>query len=166
MARSLQPIPQYGVQSDKKRVTEGDLTSATLRAGNEITIYADKVPADKVYHWGYGFNNKESGQTSYVYADIKDDSSSPVDIKGQLVLAITDSTQEDVLAKRYFESLGDLRAALNDKRTERPTMAEMQPAASQDRHLELRIVADAASDGKTVGPSNSDVKLNYGTVSV
>lgn len=165
MARSLRPNAQFGTRSDKKRVQAGDTTSTTLRAGNEITIYSEKVPADKVYHWGYGFSDRDAGETSFVYADLKDNSSTPVNLEGQLVLAVTDSTQEDVLAKRYFQSLEDLRAAEADNRTERILMSEMQPAASEDRHLELRVVADSASDGLTYSPSNSTVKLNYGTVS-
>ncbi|WP_436909946.1 hypothetical protein [Halosimplex marinum] len=164
MARKLVPETQYGSRSSKKRVSEGDLLDATLQAQNEITVYEDKVPADKAYHWGYGFSNREAGETSFVYADFQN--STPAAISGQLVLAITDSTQEDVLAKRYFQSLEDLRAAESDARSERIVMSEMQPAASEDRHLELRIVADSSSDGDTVSPGDSSVKLNYGTVNV
>lgn len=162
MARKLTPATQFGSSASKKRVSESDLTGATLRAGNEITVYSNRVPADKAYCWGYGFSNREAGENSFVYADFQNSAGSA--INGQLVLAVTDSTQEDVLAKRYFQSLEDLRAAASDPRTERILMSEMQPAASEDRHLELRIVADSSSDGDTVSASNSDVKLNYGTV--
>lgn len=136
--------------------------SATMNAGNEVTVYSDQVPADFVFHWGYGFSNREAGETSFVYADFQN--SSPAAIDGQLVLAITDSSQEDVLAKRYFQSLEDLRAAESDNRSERIVMSEMQPGAREDRHLELRINADSSSDGDTLTPAQCSVKLNYGRV--
>jgi len=162
MSRRLRPETQFATSADKKRVSAEDLTGATLQAGNEITVYSNQVPADKAYCWGYGYSNREAGENSFVYADFQNGSGNA--IAGQLVLAVTDSTQEDVLAKRYFQSLEDLRAAEADARTERILMSEMQPAASEDRHLELRIVADSSSDGDTVDPSASSAKLNYGRV--
>lgn len=161
MAQRLRPETKFGTASGKKRVGEGDLIGATLNAGNEVTVYADQVPSDYYYHWGYGFSNREAGETSFVYADFVE-AGAQNNISGELVLAITDSTREDVLAKRYFQTLEDLRAAEADNRSERILMSEMQPAAQEDRHLEVRIVADSSSDGDVVDTSNSSVKLNYG----
>jgi hypothetical protein len=162
MARKLAPRAQFGTGSDKKSLPASATQTADLVAGNEVTVYAEQVPADKVYHWGYGTPDRD-GMSSFVYADLQNGNGNA--ISGQLVLAVTDSTQEDVLAKRYFESLEDLRAAQSDERTERILMPEMQPAAGEDRHLELRVVADAGSDGDTYDPANSTINLNYGTVS-
>jgi hypothetical protein len=172
MARDLVPAPQFGASSSKKRVQSGDLINATLRAGNEITIYADKVPADKAYHWGYGFTDRQASQTSFVYLDLRasgnGSGTADEEINGQLVLAVTDSTQEDVLAKRYFESLEDLRASQDDPRSERIMMPEHQPGAQEDRHLELRVVADASSDGYEVDSDagSAAAQINYGVVSL
>jgi len=158
----LSPDTRSGHGSDKRKVSAGDLDEPDLVAGNEITVYQNQIPADYRYHWGYGFANREAGETAFVFADFQNSGGSAID--GELVLAITDSTGETVLAKRYFESLGDLRAAASDDRTERIMMSEMQPAAREDRHLELRISADSSSDGDTVSAANSDIKLNYGRV--
>lgn len=160
MARRLRPSTKFGTASDKRRVSEADLIEADMNAGNEVTVYENQVPADFIYHWGYGFSNREAGETSFVYADLQNSGDSA--INGELVLAITDSSQEDVLAKRYFQSLEDLRAAESDNRSERIIMSEMQPGAREDRHIELRVNADSASDGDTLSSSNSSVKLNYG----
>jgi hypothetical protein len=158
----LTPNAKSGENSDKKRVTDADLDEPDLVAGNEVTVYEEQVPADFAYHWGYGFSNREAGQTSFVDFDFQNSAGNA--IQGELVLAITDSSQEEVLAKRYFESLGDLRDSVASDRTEKILMPEMQPAAREDRHLELRINADSGSDGDTVSSANSDGKLNYGRI--
>lgn len=170
MARDLYPDAEFGARASKKRVTAGDLNQQTLQAGNEITIYADKVPADKLYHWGYGFRDRQASETSFVFADLvasgNGTGNAGDNISGQLVLAVTDSTQEDVLAREYFDSLEDLRESETAALSERLMMPERQPAASEDRHLELRVVADGSSDGVEVDPSASTAQINYGTVSV
>jgi len=162
MSRTLTPDTRSGHNSGKRKVSADDLDEPTLVAGNEIVVYENQVPADKRYHWGYGFANREAGETSFVYADFQNSNDNAID--GELVLALTDSTGEDVLAKRYFQDLGDLRDAVNDDRTERIMMSEMQPAAREDRILQLRLVADSSSDGDDVSASNSDIKLSYGRV--
>jgi len=160
MPQMLTPNAKSGERSDKRRVTAADLNEPSLVAGNEVTVYAQEVPADFGLHWGYGYSNREAGQTSFVDFDFQNSNGNAID--GELVLAITDSSQETVIAKRYFQSLGDLRDSVASDRTEKILMPEMQPAAREDRHLELRIVADASSDGDTVSSANSSGKLNYG----
>jgi len=141
------------------------MEQATLNEGNEVTVWSEQVPADKVYAHGFGSGSRNNGRTAYVYAAlVASGNGTGTDgdpIEGDLVLAITDSEQRDVLARYEFSDLESLADAEADARTDRPLEPVLEPLASEDRHLEVRVIADVASDGVEVDPTDSSARLYY-----
>ncbi|AUV82070.1 hypothetical protein C2R22_10760 [Salinigranum rubrum] len=169
MSRDLMPNYQFGRAVSPKRVDEADINDRALQAGEEITIWSTPVPADKAYVWGYGQDHREAGDANYIYAEfLEDGSGSGTDGNtirdAEVVVAVTDSTQEDTLAKTTLgPDAGDLADAKADNRTERPLFPEHSPGATEDKHLQLRLRARSGADGVVVG-NDSDVHIGYGVV--
>ncbi|ELY69329.1 hypothetical protein [Natrinema versiforme] len=132
---------------------------ATMNAGNEVTVWKSKVPADKAYLHGHGTDNRESGPEAFIYASIQN--STPEQIEGDLYAVITDSEGRDVHARKEIGDLETLAAAEDDNRTERPMYPVQVPIAREDQHLELRVVADSASDGDELSASDSSIRMYY-----
>lgn len=169
MSRNLIPKYQFGERLSAVSIDTAEFNDRQLQAGEEITIWSTDVPADKAYVWGVGPNSRQAGNSTFVFAEFLA-SGAGVGTDGDVirdadvVLAITDSTQEDTIAKTTLNAdAGDLADAKADKRTERPVLPEMAPGATEDKHLELRLRARSGADGRVVG-NDSDVKLNYGQV--
>jgi len=163
------PNYQFGRRVSPKHIDEADINGKTLQAGEEITIWSDQVPADKAYVWGYGPDSRQAGNANYVYAEfLESGAGSGVDgtviQDADVVVAVTDSTQEDTLAKTTLgPDAGDLADAKADNRTDRPVFPEHAPGATEDKHIELRLRARSGADGVVVG-NDSDVHIGYGTV--
>jgi len=156
--------PRLGQRGQQKPIRGADLDNATLNAGNAVTIWSKQIPADKVLWHGHGPDNNERAGSTFVYAELlangtgtKNDGE---DLTGDLELAITDSEQRDVIVRRGFGDLSTLKDAKSDNRTERPQLAAQAPFASQDRHLELRVIADSSADGAVVA-TDSNVRWYY-----
>lgn len=164
MSMKLRYANQYGLNADRQSVNADDLTGATLIAGNEVTVFSARVPADKRYFWGYGPLNGEFAK-AYVKGDLVEDGAQD-DISGDVIIAITDSTQDDVIARRNFTTCDELREQVAEARSDRDVLAEQAPAASQDKYLEIRIKADASSDGDTLDTANSSLTFWYGEANV
>lgn len=145
-------------------IRPSQLENATLNAGNEVTVWSKKVPADKVYAHGHGTNDRQVGSEAFIYVDLlADGTGTGTDgdsIEGDLYAVITDSEQRDVHARYQIGDLETLAAARDDNRTERPMQPVRVPVAREDQHLELRVVADDASDG-TVVASDSGIRMYY-----
>ncbi|GAB3315232.1 hypothetical protein [Haloplanus salinarum] len=169
MSQDLIPRYYFGRRLSTKRIDESELNDRSLQAGQEITIWSTQVPADKGYVWGYGPDNRDAGNANFVYGEFLASGSGTgtdgnVIRDADVVLAITDSTQEDTIAKTTINpDAGDLADAKADPRTERPILPEHYKGASEDRHLELRLRARSGADGKVVG-NDSDLHLGYGVV--
>ena len=148
-------------------ITGSDLDSATLQSGEFITIWSDTVSADTAQFWGFGPRNRKAADASFAYCELlasgNGTGADGDQISGKLRLAIQDSTGDDV-RRRVFGDLDDLTDAKGDSRTDRPMMAELQPAASQDKTLALQAKVDSSQDGVEVA-SDSNVKLHYGLYS-
>jgi len=143
-----------------KTVNEGDLEDGKeVDDADEVTIYSSKVPADALFNWGAGTDNRNSGRTAFIHADLVDGGGNT--ITGALEAVYTDSRQRDVLARYRVGDLSDLSEAATDSRTERPRFPAVGPPAREDRHLELRVYADSDSDGAVLDTSASDVRLYY-----
>lgn len=169
MSRDLYTNYQFGDRVSRNSITGSDLENVTLVNGEEITVWDIQVPADKAYVWGAGRNNRNAGNATFVYGDFLasgngTNSDGTTIENADLVLAISDSTQEDTLAKTTFASLGDLADAATESRSDRPILPEMSPAAGEDRHLELRIRAKDSTSGGSEIASDSDIRLYYGEV--
>ncbi|MWG36950.1 hypothetical protein [Halomarina oriensis] len=159
MSQNMSYEPRLSRAGGKRPVTEADLLDQTLVAGNERTIYAKQVPQDKVYAAGNGGMDRLQGNGAHIFASIVDDVGNPV--KGDLIVAITDSEQRRVLASTTVDTLGELADATTQERTERPLFPVLGPYAKPGRHIEFRIRAEPGSDGVSIDPAASDVRLYY-----
>lgn len=163
------PRYQFGRRVSPKQIDEANFNGRALQAGEEITIWSTQVPADKAYVWGFGRDDRDAGDANYIYAELLADGGGTGTAgntirDAELVVAITDSTEEDTLAKTTLgPDAGDLADAKADNRTERPIFPEHAPGVTEDKYLQLRVRARTGADGKIVG-TNSDVKVGYGTV--
>jgi hypothetical protein len=169
MSRDLYPSYQFGSRVSAKGIDSADLENNTLQAGQEITVWSTQVPADKAYVWGAGRDNKNAGDATFIYAVFKATGNGSLTDgdtinDAEVVLAITDSTQEDTLAKTTINpDAEDLADAEASDRTDRPVLPEHAPYASEDRHLELRLRARSGADGAELA-NDSNIKLKYGVV--
>ena len=168
MSRALRPNYQFGTAAKPASISPGEFLAKTLTEGEEITIWHDVVPADKLYVWGVGPNNRQAGSANFSFAEFLasgNGSGADGDVirDADVVLAITDSTREDTLAKTTLGRAGDLADAQAENPSDRPILPEHGPAASEDRHLEIRLRAGSGADGVEVA-QDSNVSLKYGIV--
>ena len=162
--------PELVGVGEPKPLNAGDLSNVTLKAGTEVTVYSKQVPNDKLLFWGHGGKNRQAADTRFAFADlVATGAGSGTDgdaILGDLILAITDSDQNRVLASWTLDQLGELADARQDDRTDRPVNYALAPYAKPGRHIEIRIQASAASDGveldNTENPgTDSSARLYY-----
>jgi len=169
--RQLVVDPRAAGLGNKKTIRAGDLDQDDLKAGTEVPVWSKQVNDDQVLYHGYGPENR-SAATGFVYLDLVATgdgaaTSAGDPIRGDVVLAVTDSEGDRVLASTTFESLEELRDSAGDERTERVIEAAMSAEgdlAGPGRQLEVRIEADDTSDGYEIDPDESDGKLYYGKV--
>lgn len=158
----------YGV-GDKEPITPGEFQQETVKANTEVTVWSKQVGQDQRLFHGHGREDREYAE-AFVGLDLvaSGNSAGTADenISGKVVLAITDSDQRRVLASATYDSLGQLRDALAENRTNRLVENAMQPFAKPGRHLEIRIEADAGADGYEIDPAASSGVLYYTRVSV
>lgn len=150
--------------SSPQFINGSDLDNATLQSGEYITVWSETVSAGTALFWGFGPENRQAADASFAYAELlangNGTGSDGDEIHGKVRLTVTDATGDDI-RRRTYGDLSDLADAQADDRTERPMMPELQPAASQDKRLELQVKVDSDQDGVEVG-SDSNVKLHYG----
>lgn len=157
--RGSKPMPLMNMGFDPRLVDVGDpkplnaddLQNVTVKAGTEVTIYSKQVPNDKLLFWGSGGKNRRGADTKFTFADLVATGSGAGNdgdaITGDLIVAITDSDQNRVLASYTLGDLGELADARQDARTERPVNFALAPYAKPGRYIELRVQAKASSDG-------------------
>jgi len=168
MSRDLLPNYQYANRASSRSVSPGDLQNKTLVQGEELTVWSDKVPADKLYTWGLGPNDRQAGSANFTFAEflasgVGSGADGDVIRDADVVLAITDSTQENTLAKTTLGRAGDLADAKAENPSDRPILPEHGPASSEDRHLEIRLRAGSGADGVEVA-NDSNLSVKYGIV--
>jgi hypothetical protein len=143
-------------------VKASDMQGATLIQDNEATVFAQSVPSDKLFAWGSGREDRNTGAPAYIYASLVasgDGTGSAGDaVEGDLIATVMDSQAKDVLARYKIGDLETLADAEADNRTERPTFPAVGPAAREDRVIELRVDADAASAGVEIDPAASSAR--------
>src|SRR6056297_2438011 len=106
---------------NRRPVKSSNLQTATMNAGNEVTIWAKQVPADKSLGHGAGTDNRQVGRNAPTYADLVASGNGAGNdgdsIEGDLVAVITDSEQRDVIARTVIGDLETLADAAGDART-------------------------------------------------
>lgn len=145
-----------------RRVRDWD--AATLRADDDVTVFREKIPDDKVAFAGHGGRNKLVGQVAYLYAELlasgNGAGAAGDPIEGELIECITDSDGRIVdNNERTVGDLENLAEAANDARTERPLHSIGTPGAKPGRYIEYRIVPDESVDGYELDPGASSGKL-------
>ena len=159
--------PYLHPDSNPQFINGANLDNAKLQGGEFITVWSRTVDASTALFWGFGPRNKEAAAASFAYCELLANGNGTgadgEQISGQLRLTVTDSTGDDI-RRRIFGDLDDLADAKGESRTDRPMMPEYQPAASEDKRLELQVKVDPSQDGVEVA-QDSNVKLHYGLYS-
>ena len=159
MSERLSPSTQLA-QTDgaKKAIKSHHLDAdATLRAGQKIVVYEHPVPADKAEWFGYGYEGLPLGVARIYAALLAASDGSP--IEGDLRLRVTDSEGDNIIASREIGDLGTLADAEAQDRTERPALPALEPGGQGHRLLQVVINCDPASDGETIDPAASAMRL-------
>jgi len=150
--------------ANKKSVKGGHLEQTTVREGDDVTLYREKRPDDKLQWVGHGGENRMSGNTAHKFAKLVASGAGTATagdvLQGDLIVAITDSDGR-ILAERQLGDSQELADAESDARTERPTQPALAPYLTQGRYLEILFNADAESDGAEVDPANSTARIWY-----
>jgi len=148
----------------KEPIPASAMNQATLKQSTEVVVWSKQVGNDQLLWHGNGPEQRDYA-TAFVGLDLvasgNGSGNAGDDLDGEVVLTITDSDQRRVLASTTFDTLSQLRDALSESRSDRPVEAALAPYANPGRHLEVRIVADAASDGAEIDPASSSGQLYY-----
>lgn len=153
-------------QGDKHPVGAGDLDQDTVKVDTEVTVFQEEILEGEVAWFGAGSHEREVAE-AFIFASLVASGAGAGTagdpITGDLMAVITDSRGKRVLAETTVDSLGELADAEADSRTDRPIQEALGPYAKPGRHLEFRVVADAASDGMEIDPAASSARLYYST---
>lgn len=165
MPGKLQQHPDLQqMDADKKAVKASHLNQTTLREGDDVTVFRERRPDDKLQWWGHGDEDRQEGSSAFKYAELVASGGGTANagdaIEGDIIIAITDSDGR-ILVERQAGDVDELTDAANDSRTERPMMPAYAPYLTQGRYREVIINADAASDGAELDPSASSARLWY-----
>jgi len=151
-------------ESDKQAIKAEHLDQTTVRANDDVTVYRERRPDDKVQWFGHGGENRMSGNVAHKFADLvasgNEAGTAGDQIQGDLLVAITDSDGR-ILAERTVGDLQTLADAAADSRTERPLMPALAPYLKMGRYMEVIVNADQSSDGVEIDPANSNMRLWY-----
>ncbi len=145
----------------KETITSDELEGNTVAGGQEVTVFSQQVQDDQRLYHGYGpqVRNRANG---FVDLNVQSDAGNP--IQGDVILAITDSEGRRVLASTTFDTLQELRDSEAESRSDKRIEPALAPFATSGRNLEVRIEADASSDGDVVDPAASSGKLVFGLI--
>jgi len=146
-------------------IRAGDFDKRVVQADQEVTVFSRQVEDDQMLFHGYGSRNRKTAN-GFVGLDLVATGSAAGgagdSIDGDVVLAITDSDGRRVKASTTFTDLETLRESLAENRSDRVIEPAFGDLAGPGRRLEVRVVADAASDGVEIDPTASSGKLVYG----
>jgi len=150
--------------ADKKAVKASHLDQTTLREGDDVTVYRERRPDDRVQWWGHGDESRQNSNSAHKYGELVASGNGTANagdaIEADVIVAITDSAGR-ILAERQVGDVDELTDAANDSRTERPMMPAYAPYLTQGRYREVIVNADVASDGAELDPENSSARFWY-----
>lgn len=161
MTLGLSRDPRLYALGKMQTVKGGDLQDASLRSGNPVTVWREKVPDDKRAWWGHGGFTEQNVPSVYQRGTIVN-TASGANIDGTLHVAITDS-DGDPLYREPVNDLESLRDMASESRTERDEQVAHSPGANPGRYLELQIEADDSSDGDVIDSAASTLRQYYST---
>jgi len=167
MPRQLYHDARLAGEGSKESIRAEDFDQDTLKQGTEVTVFSRQVNDDQVLYHGYGSDVRA---TAEAFVQLELDASGNGTgaagdaITGDVILAVTDSEGDRVLASRTFEDLDELRDSAAEQRSDRVIEPALAPLARSGRNLEMRVEADASSDGMEIDPTASSGKLYFGKV--
>lgn len=165
MAETLTKNRRLAVtDANQKAIKASHREQTTVREGDDVTLYRQRRPDDKVQWFGHGTEARDSGNSAHKFADLVASGGGAGTagdaLEGEVIVAITDSDGR-ILAERQLGDAQTLADAADDARTERPMMPALAPFLTQGRYMEVLFNADAASDGVEVDPANSSARIWY-----
>ncbi|RNJ25471.1 hypothetical protein [Halosegnis longus] len=153
-------------KGQKRPLQFSEFDQDTVKEGVEVPVWEMQVAQDESLWFGYGVRVRDYAE-SFVAGDLVASGAGAASaagdpINGEVILAIVNSRRNRVIDSVTFESLSELRDAMASERTKKPVMAALAPYAKPGRYLQVRIKADADSDGYEIDPAASEGKLYYG----
>lgn len=170
MPRYLSPDRRAAGLGSKESIPASAFEQETLKAGVEVEVWSKKVNDDQTLYHGYGVENRDYA-SAFVGLDLvasgNGSGTAGDDIEGDLVLGVTNSEGDRILASTTYDNLGELRDSLTESRSDRliePAHTANGDLAGPGRRLVLLVNADSGSDGVEIDPSASSGKMYYGKV--
>lgn len=166
MTRDLDPSTALAGSGDGgNAIKPGHLDgSVALTEDQDVVVYDEQVPADKIRWAGHGHEALPTG-VAHKYADLVASGSGTGSqgdpVEADLYVRITDSAGNDELASRTMGDADTLRDAESEQRTERPAQPAMAPYARPHRRIQIVANADAPSDGVQIDTDASSCRFWY-----
>lgn len=154
---------------DNEKAKRGTSQTFTEDALNEVSVLSDtyrdvlrRVSTESAkFYLGHGMRTRDDPNLGYMFADLKDGSTTPVDINGTFrFIVYADSEDEVPVVGPQYDSR-DMREAASDNRTERPALPLLLPGAGKDKAIAVQFKATSTSDGATISAANSSVLIPY-----
>lgn len=161
MARSMRPQNRAEQNAaNENRWRTADMSTPTLSDSDRYySIFSEQASKTLKYAAGYGSKNKEVAE-GFADLDLKDDSTTPVDITGTARWALySDATLEDPIAFSGTIDLSDLRESVSESRRQKRLLNGLAPIGNDDRVLVFEVSPDTSSEGVTVSSGNSNVSV-------
>jgi len=156
------------ILGNKRAIKASQLEQTTVREGDDVTLYREQRPDDKVRWWGHGWPSQEQGETAHKYFDAVASGNGTGNVGDQLVgdfLVVIADSEGRVIYEMDFGDSQTLADAQAEPRTDRPTQKAVGPGVNQGQYMEVRFNADAASDGVEYDPSASSGRAWYSQIS-
>jgi len=152
--------PARSTRGNERRITDGDLTEATVDQDNWIELFSVQSSNSLKYFPGHGVANRDMGNAGFADVDLEADGTGALGdgdaIDGDLRWAVyNDASKDDLAAIGPKIRSEQLRGAVSDNRTEKPFIPIQAIGAPFDGYIVLECKADAGSDGAVVEADTS-----------
>jgi len=136
-----------------------------LRAGEPVPIYARRVESDTIYAHGFGSSDRNKGRNAFIHAALEASGAGTaadgdVVVDGELWARVMGPRRRRVKAEAMIDDLEGLADAVSSSLTDKPLQPVLEPAAKEDRWVELAVVAGSNADGIVID-SDSDLRYYY-----
>lgn len=145
-------------RSNIERIKANDLEEPTLSSGdNYYAVWSVTGTKNTAYAGGFGPRNRDFAR-GWSDLDIQNDDGEAIEGKGRFVV-YSDEEMDDPMAYSDTFDLSDLRAAVDESRTDKEVIAGMVPFAGDSRVLAFEIKPRDSSVDDVVSASDSEADL-------
>lgn len=137
--------------SRELNIGDFDSFGGSVTSGKFTEVGRFTVPSDTEYSWGYGAAKHATNQ-GYLYVDLYDDATTPVEVEGTIRFTVQSSTGRRETVVADFDT-----SRLDASKTNKEQMVpfpEQGDLATEDAHLVVKL--DPQSN-TTVSSANSEV---------